>query len=62
MNVTLSVLCDIFARLQPFAIMAFVPLLLWVQHFETMPAGDEAPKGVGSTDTLDDEVLEGWAA
>lgn len=62
MNATLSTFCDILTRLQPFALMAFVPLLMWVWHFETMPAGDEAPKGVSSTDTLDDEVLEGWAA
>ncbi|CAM2966302.1 MULTISPECIES: hypothetical protein [Dermacoccus] len=62
MSATLSVLCDMFARLQPFAIMAFVPLLMWVWHFETTPAHDEARKGVCSSDTLDDEVLEGWAA
>ena len=62
MRTTLSTLCDIFVRLQPFAIMAFVPLLMWVWHFETTPAHDEARKGVCSSDTLDDEVLEGWAA
>ena len=58
MSATLSVLCDIFARLQPFAVMAFVPLLMWVWHFETTPARED----VHATDALDAEVLEGWAA
>lgn len=69
MSTTLSVICDTFARLQPFAIMAFVPLLLWVWHFETTPDDephvlrDAAQKGVSSTDALGaDESLEGSAA
>jgi len=68
-NTILDVWCALCDRLAPFAVMAVVPLLLWVHHFETMPPADDVTagdvidlrgatkKGVTTTDTL-----EGWAA
>ncbi|WP_288755964.1 hypothetical protein [uncultured Dermacoccus sp.] len=65
MNTILDVWCALCDRLAPFAVMAVVPLLLWVHHFETMPPADDATasdvtdlssdsgKVVATTDTLE---------
>lgn len=62
MSTILSAWCAFCDHAAPFALMAFVPLLMCVWHFETTPAHDGAREGVCLSDTLDDEVLEGWAA
>lgn len=62
MSTILSAWCAFCDHAAPFAVMAFVPLLMWVWHYETTPTSDEPQEGVCSSDTLDDEVLEGWAA
>ena len=73
MNTILDAWCALCDHLAPFAVMAVVPLLLWVHHFETMPPADlhesvstdeparllrdATEKGVATTDTLEE-----WAA
>ena len=64
MNTILSVWCALCDHLAPFAAMALVPLLLWVHHFETMPADDAAlDEPAAPLLVVDDEPeLEAWAA
>ena len=73
MNTILDAWCALCDHLAPFAVMAVVPLLLWVHHFETMPPADlhesvstdeparllrdATEKGVATAD-----ALEEWAA
>ena len=73
MNTILDAWCALCDHLAPFAVMAVVPLLLWIHHVETMPPADlhesvstdeparllrdATEKGVTTTD-----ALEGWAA
>lgn len=65
MNTILSVWCAVCDHLAPFALMAVVPLLLWVHHFETMPADEPALDEAAAPllVVVDDEPeLEAWAA
>lgn len=64
--------CDMCEHLQPFAVLALVPLLLWIHHFETYPPADvqeslitepTAIHGSGITGSRHIDELEGrWAA
>lgn len=62
MNTILAMWCAFCDHAAPFAVMAFVPLLMWVWHHETTPTSDEVGKGVCLSETLDEDALEGWAA
>ena len=41
MNTILDAWCAFCDHAAPFALLAVVPLLLWVHHFETMPPADD---------------------
>ena len=44
-NTILDAWCALCDHLAPFALLAVVPLLLWVHHFETMPPADGVTTG-----------------
>lgn len=62
MNTILAMWCAFCDHAAPFAVMACVPLLMWVWHFETTPTNGEALEGVHAPDGLHHDALEGWAA
>lgn len=45
MNTILDVWCALCDHLAPFAAMAVVPLLLWINHFEALPPADDVTAG-----------------